>query len=155
MPRKLVPPGAPPLTLPETPLHHRPLIWMAMVGALLLVMGLSLPEPEQIETPIAEAKGNADGSAEDMLASGPAVEAIEEAPLEPLWRDFIAGDGDNLSLIFNRAGFTDTDLYRVARYNDDRSLRRIYPGETIGFQSDNDGSLLALRHVQSPILTTV
>ena len=155
MPRKPVPQGATPLTLPETPLHHRPLIWIAMVGALLLVMGLSLPKPEQIDTPIAEAEDDADDSAAEMLASGPEVQAIEETPLEPLWRDFIVGDGDNLSLIFNRAGFTDTDLYRVARYNDERSLRRIYPGETISFQSDYDGSLLELRHVQSPLLTTV
>ena len=64
------------------------------------------------------------------------------------------GHGDNLSRIFNRAGFSDTDLYRVAR-NNDRSLRRIYPGETMSFQSDPDGDLLALRHEQSPLLTTV
>ena len=124
-----------------------------MVGALLLVMGLSLSGPEQIDTPIAEAKGDAEGSAAEMLAAAP--EMIEEAPSEHRRRDFIVGDGDNLSLIFNRAGFTDTDLYRVARDNDDRSLRRIYPGETISFQSDTDGNLLVLRHVQSALLTTV
>ena len=76
MPRKPVPRGATPLTLPETPLHRRPLIWMAVVGALLLVMGLSLSGPEQIETPIAEATGDADGSAAEMLAAAP--EVIEE-----------------------------------------------------------------------------
>ena len=126
MPRKPAPRGATPLTLPETPLHRRPLIWMAIVGALLLVMGLSLSGPEQRDTPIAEAEGDTDSSAAE-LSTAPAPEVIEEAPLEPPWRDFIVGDGDNLSLIFNRAGFTDTDLYRVARDNDDRSLRRIYP----------------------------
>ena len=154
MPRKPVPRGATPLTLPETPLHRRPLIWLAMVGALLLVMGLSLSGPEQIDTPIAEAESDANGSAAEFGAA-PAPGVTEEPPLETPWRDFIVGDGDNLSLIFNRAGFTDTDLYRVARDNDDRSLRRIYPGETISFQSDPDGDLLALRHEQSPLLTTV
>ena len=63
-------------------------------------------------------------------------------------------EGDNLSLIFNRAGFTDTDLFRVASGNADRSLKRIYPGEKIGFQTDAEGDLLALRHQQSPLLTT-
>ena len=125
-----------------------------MVGALLLVMGLSLSGPEQIDAPVGDA-ADADGSTAEMSAAAPGPEVIEETPPEPLWRDFVVGDGDNLSLIFNRAGFTDTDLYRVARDNDDRSLRRIYPGETIGFQSDTEGNLLALRHVQSPLLTTV
>ena len=123
MPRKPAPQWATPLTLPETPLHRRPLIWMAMVGALLLVMGLSLSGPEQIDTPIAKAEGDADGSAAE-LGAAPAPEVIGEPPLGPPWRDFIVGHGDNLSLIFNRAGFTDTDLYRVAR-NNDRSLRQI------------------------------
>ena len=126
-----------------------------MVGAFLLVMGLSLSGPDQIDAPVAGAASDAGGLAAEMLAAAPEPEPIEMTPPEPPWRDFIVGDGDNLSLIFNRAGFTDTDLYRVARYNDERSLRRIYPGETISFQSDKDGSLLALRHVQSPLLTTV
>jgi murein DD-endopeptidase MepM/ murein hydrolase activator NlpD len=72
-----------------------------------------------------------------------------------LWRDFTARDGDNLSLIFARAGFNDTDLYRVAQANESTSLQRIYPGETIGFQADTEGALLALRHIQSPLLTTL
>ena len=93
-----------------------------MVGALLLVMGLSLSGPEQIDAPIAGAASDADGLAAEMLAAAPEPEPIEMTPPEPPWRDFVVGDGDNLSLIFNRAGFTDTDLYRVARDNDDRSL---------------------------------
>jgi murein DD-endopeptidase MepM/ murein hydrolase activator NlpD len=128
---------------------------MAIVGALLLVMGLSLSEPEQIDTPIAGKASDASGStATTISADAPALAVVEETAPEPLWRNFTVGDGDNLSLIFNRAGFSDTDLYRVARNNDDRSLKRIYPGETIGFQTDSEGNLLALRHVQSPLLTT-
>ena len=128
---------------------------MAIVGALLLVMGLSLSEPEQIDTPIAGKASDASGStATTISAEAPALAVVEETAPEPLWRNFTVGDGDNLSLIFNRAGFSDTDLYRVARDNDDRSLKRIYPGETIGFQADSEGNLLALRHVQSPLLTT-
>jgi murein DD-endopeptidase MepM/ murein hydrolase activator NlpD len=118
-------------------------------------MGLSLSEPEQIDTPIAGKASDASGStATTISADAPALAVVEETAPEPLWRNFTVGDGDNLSLIFNRAGFSDTDLYRVARDNDDRSLKRIYPGETIGFQTDSEGNLLALRHVQSPLLTT-
>ena len=155
MPRTPFPRGATPLTLPETPLHRRPLIWMAMVGAMLLLIGLSLSEPEHTDAPIAGKESDASGSNPGpMSAEAPALTVVEETPPEPLWRNFTVGDGDNLSLIFNRAGFSDTDLYRVARDNDDRSLKRIYPGETIGFQADSEGNLLALRHVQSPLLTT-
>jgi murein DD-endopeptidase MepM/ murein hydrolase activator NlpD len=128
---------------------------MAILGALLLVMGLSLSEPEQSDAPIAGKESDAsDSTATTISTEAPALALVEETAPEPLWRNFTVGDGDNLSLIFNRAGFNDTDLYRVARDNDDRSLKRIYPGETIGFQADSEGNLLALRHVQSPLLTT-
>ena len=156
MPRTPIPRGATPLTLSETPLHRRPLIWMATMGALLLIMGLSLSGPEQSGVPIAEAESDtAESTRAEILAEAPALEPAVEVPSKLSWQDFTVGDGDNLSLIFNRAGFTDRDLYRVARYNDERSLRRIYPGETIGFQSDAEGNLLALRHVQSALLTTL
>ena len=80
MPRKPVPRGATPLTLPETPLHRRPLIWMTMVGALLLIMGLSLSKPGKIDAPIATAESDTTGSAtESMVAEAPAVEVVEEA----------------------------------------------------------------------------
>ena len=143
------------MTLPETPGLRRPLMWMAMVGALLLVIGLSLSEPEQIDAPIAGNESDESALTTATMSAETAEPAVvEETPPEPLWRNFSVGDGDNLSVIFNRAGFSDTDLYRVARDNDDRSLKRIYPGETIGFRADSEGSLLALRHVQSPLLTT-
>ena len=126
-----------------------------MVGAMLLVIGLSLSEPELTDAPIAAKENDASGlNPGPISAEAPALAVVDETPPEPLWRNFTVGDGDNLSLIFNRAGFSDTDLYRVARNNDDRSLKRIYPGETIGFQADSEGNLLALRHVQSPLLTT-
>ena len=137
-------------------MHHRPLIWVATVGSLLMVMGLSLSGPQDDTPPpnertVAALEADAPGVTVDPEQ---APEPIETAPPEPLWDDFTVRDGDNLSLIFNRAGFSDTDLFRVANGNDDRSLKRIYPGETIGFQADDEGELQALRHQQSPLLTT-
>ena len=156
MPRRPAPRGATPLTLPTKPMHHRPLIWVATVGSLLLVMGLSLSGPQDGTPPPNERTVAVLDEDAPVAAMDPeqAPEPIETAPPEPLWNDFTVRDGDNLSLIFSRAGFTDTDLFRVANGNDDRSLRRIYPGETIGFQADDEGELLALRHQQSPLLTT-
>ena len=154
--------GATPLKTMETPLHQRPIVWIATIGALLLVMGLSLRGPQAPATPEAalavtpEASAAAAAATEDAAsATDPAAEPPPAPPAIPEWRDYKVRNGDNLSLVFARAGFTDTDLYRVAASNKGQSLRKIYPGETIGFQRDEQGALLAMRHVQSPLLTTL
>ena len=158
MSRKPAPRGATLLKAMETPLHQRPIVWLATIGALLLVMGLSLRAPSEppasmtettVAPEIAVPIETDTGTIEDKTAP-PQV-----PPALPEWRDFTVRNGDNLSLVFARAGFSDTDLYRVAEFNQRRSLRKIYPGETIGFQSDEQGELLAMRHVQSLLLTTL
>ena len=157
MPRKTAPRGATPTTPPARPMHHRPLIWMAIVGSLLLIMGLSLSGPKESNPPTPSELAQAapdEGAPEAAIDSTRDADPVETAQSEPPWNDFIVREGDNLSLIFSRAGFTDTDLFRVANGNNGRSLKRIYPGETIGFQSNAEGDLLALRHQQSPLLTT-
>ena len=157
MPRKNAPRGATPLTTPTRPMHHRPLIWVATVGSLLLIMGLSLSSPKETSPPTPSEKAMAsldEGAPAAAIEPQQSLDPAEADPSEPPWNDFTVREGDNLSLIFNRAGFTDTDLFRVANGNDDRSPKRIYPGQTIGFQANAKGDLLALRHQQSPLLTT-
>ena len=151
MPRKPAPRGATPLTLPTKPMHHRPLIWVATVGSLLMVMGLSLSGPQDTPAPSEPTLAVLNEGVPDAAMNQEQVpETIETAQPEPLWNDFTVRDGDNLSLIFSRAGFTDTDLFRVANGNDDRSLRRIYPEKPLA-SADEEGKLLALRHQQSPL----
>ena len=152
--------GATPLKTMETPLHQRPIVWIATVSALLLVMGLSLRGPQAPATPEPALAVTPEASAATATedAESPTDQAAEPPPAPPAipeWRDYKVRNGDNLSLVFARAGFTDTDLYRVAASNKGQSLRKIYPGETIGFQRDEQGALLAMRHVQSPLLTTL
>ena len=140
MPRKNSPRGATPLAQPTTALHCRPLMWLATMGSLLGVMALSLSGPhdsvpqdtEQNVTPGAVEPAESEGVQQPTL--NPEDESVSAFPPELPWRKFTVRDGDNLSLIFNRAGFTDTDLYRVAAANSDRSLKRIYPGEVISFK---------------------
>jgi murein DD-endopeptidase MepM/ murein hydrolase activator NlpD len=75
-------------------------------------------------------------------------------PREQPWVEQTVKDGDNLSLIFNRAGFDDRDVYRVVSEADDgKSLSRIFPGQTIAFQADDAGRLAAVRHIRSPLET--
>ena len=161
MPRKTAPRGATPLAQPTTALHRRPLVWLATTGSLLGVMALGLSGPqesvpqdkEQNVPPDAVEPAESEGVQQPTL--NPEDASVSALPPELPWRKFTVRDGDNLSLIFNRAGFTDTDLYRVAAANSDRSLKRIYPGEVISFQAGVEGELLAVRHVQSPLLTTI
>ncbi|REJ61840.1 MAG: peptidase M23, partial [Proteobacteria bacterium] len=91
-----------------------------------------------------------------------------EAPLE--WVDVTVRNGDNLSLIFNRAGFSDRDVFDVtfnrAGFSDrdvfdvttsknGKALRKIFPGQLIGFAADEGEQLLAVRHIESPLKQTV
>ena len=159
MSRIPAPKGATLLKTPKQMTVRQPLLWVGATGALLLIMGLTLsgqselpPTNDQssyLQTPLETA------TTETTPLDTVPVPIAAPAPPKPLWRDFMARDGDNLSLIFARAGFSDTDLYRVAQANESTSLQRIYPGETIGFQADADGALLAVRHIQSPLLTTL
>ena len=155
MSRKLAPRGATLLKAIETPLHQRPIIWLATIGALLLVMGLSLRAPSEPTESITEATVVPEIAAPIEKDAGPIEDNTAPPPALPEWRSFTVRSGDNLSLVFARAGFSDTDLYRVAEFNQRQSLRKIYPGETVGFQSDEQGELLAMKHVQSPLLTTL
>lgn len=53
--------------------------------------------------------------------------------------------GDTLSDIFSRNGFSAQDLLRVVSSGDAaKQLRRLYPGDTIKFDRDNQGNLLSL-----------
>ncbi|MDE0949757.1 MAG: peptidoglycan DD-metalloendopeptidase family protein [Halioglobus sp.] len=80
--------------------------------------------------------------------------AEQTAPEQP-WISRVVKRGDTLSLVFNRAGFNDRDVYDVIGQSDDgKSLERIFPGQTIAFQANQSGELTAVRHVKSPLETT-
>ena len=110
--RKPTPRGATPLALPVTPLHRRPYLWVVGVGALLMILGLSLTTPNSDEQPsmaVGEVEAALAAPSPDVVAEPIAPPVPTPAP-EPPWQEFVVQDGDNLSLIFNRAGFSDTDL---------------------------------------------
>ena len=77
----------------------------------------------------------------------------DEPPI--IWNDVTVRNGDNLSLIFNRAGFSDRDVYEVTSSDTGRALRKIFPGQLIGFAANEDNELIAVRHIESPLKQTV
>ena len=95
-----------------------------------------------------------------LEAAPPAIEtALEQAALPPAeqpWLDQVVKKGDNLSLIFQRAGFNKGDVHQVVTGSaEGKSLARIYPGQIISFQSDESGELAAVRVVRSPLETII
>jgi murein DD-endopeptidase MepM/ murein hydrolase activator NlpD len=98
------------------------------------------------------------GLAETITAAVASAEIAtqdEPPPPEPHpWKEQIVQNGDNLSLIFKRAGFGTADVYRVVSESaDGKSLARIYPGQSISFKTDDARKLQAVRHVRSPLET--
>ena len=81
------------------------------------------------------------------------IQVPDKAPLQ--WNDVTVRRGDNLSLIFNRAGFSDRDVVNVTSNDSTRTLRKIFPGQLIGFAANEKHQLVAVRHIESSLKQTV
>ncbi|WP_084592428.1 peptidoglycan DD-metalloendopeptidase family protein [Pseudohaliea rubra] len=122
-----------------------------------------LPDPAEAAVEVAERDRDAAGGPAPTreaaeVAAGPA--AVDTGPetgeTTPAWRELIVQSGDNLSLLFKRAGYGDRDVYRIVHTAPQgKALERIYPGQTIGFLADEDGALAAVRHVINPLQSVV
>ena len=88
----------------------------------------------------------------DAMSQGQDL-VTREKPL--VWNDVTVRAGDNLSLIFQRAGFSGRDVFNVTTSHNGKALRRIFPGQLIGFAADDSKQLLAVRHIESPLKQTI
>ena len=62
------------------------------------------------------------------------------------WTEVKVANGDNLSLIFKRAGLGAKDVHRIITQSDKpKPLTRLRPGQTIAFQIDEDSKLIGLK----------
>jgi len=94
--------------------------------------------------------------AEQQPPVAPAATGAAAEPAEQPWLEQTVKSGDNLSLIFQRAGFSKGDVHQVVTESaDGKTLARIYPGQVIAFQADGTGQLAAVRIVRSPLETIV
>ncbi len=76
------------------------------------------------------------------------------APNEPKWETVTVKKGDNLALIFKRAGFSASQLYQVVNEAPDGGkLARIFPGQTLAFQAGDKNKLIGLKHTLSALET--
>ena len=141
-------------------ISHHHVIAVAALSALVAVASIVTPSGDVNATrstaekklPAAEAQPLVPvvpaSTASAVAASATVDDLSEPAPSTPQWEEFVVRGGDNLSLIFKRAGFSDVDVYQVIRTAPQgRSLERIYPGQTMAFLRDDAGDLAAVRHV--------
>lgn len=144
------------LRLPQLKLRREQLMAAAAVlGCLAIGFGLSSGEKPEPEAPRVIEREIFASSAE--LPAEPPAEtftALPEPPAQQPWNEQIVRSGDNLSLIFKRAGYNDRHVHRVVTESEHgKGLARIYPGQTIAFQSDEHGELVAVRHIKDKLET--
>ena len=91
------------------------------------------------------------------IDSSPSFEA--PPPLDKLldWNEIEVQEGDSLSKIFQRASLGASDVYDIVSNSSDDSqdLLRLYPGQILAFQLDDEGNLQALRHIQNKLESTL
>lgn len=85
---------------------------------------------------------------------------LEEAPSEPIenisWTEITVKPGDNLSKLFLRAKLADKDVYEITHSSKKaQALARIYPGQKLFFHIGEQGQLLALKHQQDILNSTL
>lgn len=65
------------------------------------------------------------------------------------WKEVTVKSGDNLALIFNRAGFSPRTLHEITSIKTaGNSLKKLMPGQTIRFGQDQNKKLLKLEYKQ-------
>ncbi len=90
------------------------------------------------------------------LAEPPPTPGPQVEPAGRPWKDQVVKRGDNLALIFQRAGFDKRDVHQVvSEATEGDELARIFPGQVISFQADETGALAAVRVVKSPLETII
>ena len=83
-------------------------------------------------------------------------EAVVEASSELPWQSLTVKSGDNLSLLFQRAGLNDRDVYEFINSGKEaKALTKLMPGRELAFQVDADQRLQQLRYVKDRLNATI
>jgi murein DD-endopeptidase MepM/ murein hydrolase activator NlpD len=80
----------------------------------------------------------------------------EQFTSEEAWQELTVRKGDNLAKLFERAGASANDLNEVLQSGPEaKTLKHIFPGQKLAFQLDKEGQLVALRHEESELKSTL
>jgi murein DD-endopeptidase MepM/ murein hydrolase activator NlpD len=82
--------------------------------------------------------------------------ATTPIPVSTQWHTETVSSGDNLSLLFNRAGLSDTSLHELMSSNKStKQLTRLHPGQTFRFEITEDKKLQSLEYKKDRLNTLV
>ncbi len=95
----------------------------------------------------------------DVIADDTVVDISPSATItddeQTLWQDVEIKSGDNLSLIFNRAGLDARQVHHFVSGNSNASLlKNIYPGQTLSFLIENN-QLQSLRYNKNQLSSLI
>ncbi|WP_341806407.1 peptidoglycan DD-metalloendopeptidase family protein [Pseudomaricurvus alcaniphilus] len=121
----------------------------AGVLGVALVVSTFLPPTDTVEPKRQSQTVELEIKPEIQQLLPPVAEPITEEIIPQIdWHKERVVSGDNLSLIFQRAGLSDRILFEfMAGHPESNSLKRIHPGHELEFHIE-DGRLMALRYRQ-------
>lgn len=109
------------------------------------IPGLEIQGTETQATPIAVPA--VETIIQTVAALPEPVRAQDQKPAAPQWKEFTVQNGDNLSILFKRAGLNDRTIYELfSDAKDAKDLRNIRPGQKMAFQVEN-GQLQGLNYI--------
>jgi len=129
------------------------------LGVLVFVQGRMKPDEDDLLSPGRTSNANRQAILLEQLArldsrpfqfhfSGPQQDP--EAVPERLF--LTVNPGENLSLVFKRAGLGPAQVYELANSSEDAGvLARLFPGDQLAFELDEEKELRSLELIKSPI----
>lgn len=109
------------------------------------IPGLEFQGSETQATPIAIPP--VESIIRDVAAQAEQPVVAQQIPAGPQWKEFTIQNGDNLSILFKRAGLNDRAIYELfSDAKDAKDLRHIRPGQKMSFLVE-DGRLNGLKYV--------
>lgn len=133
------------------PGHHQTLLLaLSLVFLVLSVLQSREPVPDDR---LISARQEPLATEERQQLTGVEASSAEATPEVPSARlSLTVEPGDNLSVIFKRAGLGATAVFQLANSSDDADvLANLYPGDQLVFELDSDKYLLSLELFKSPL----
>ncbi|MDR7087999.1 OapA family protein [Cellvibrio fibrivorans] len=119
-------------------------------SAIVSIPSKNIPglEIQGVETPATPISVPAVETIIQTVAAIPeAVKVQDQKPAVPQWKEFTVQNGDNLSILFKRAGLNDRTIYELfSDAKDAKDLRNIRPGQKMAFLVEN-GQLQGLNYI--------
>lgn len=122
---------------------------LAMVFVTLVLPDESIENPQNIvSTQLSLPNQIIPQISQDIESARPPEIAaqVETQPVGPQWKEYQIQSGDNLSILFRRAGLNDRDIYELTnKAPEAKDLRRIRPGQGLSFLVEK-GKLQGLKY---------